>query len=97
MATLGDMPIPVVLTRDQVRLIRGMLVASEMANGKRSYLTTILNTINNAEDQATISHASNMPQRCEAWCSHYPNCQHDWTSWDRVDQTLEDYSATRPL
>jgi hypothetical protein len=53
--TMGEIPVPVMLTRDEVRTIRAMIKTrrEEPAPG----LLDLLDKINNAEDQSTIQHA----------------------------------------
>lgn len=87
MNTLGAMPIPVVLRRDQVRTIRGLVNAEmERTNYRPAYLVGLLEILDNADvvgaarvEKPTVR----KPQRCQAWCSQHPDCQHDWSTWAR--------------
>jgi hypothetical protein len=60
MSKLGDIPVPVTLTRDQVRLIRYALADGESdfpEDFPREKLTQLREQLNMAEDRATIQHA----------------------------------------
>lgn len=76
---LGDMPVPVVLTRDEVLLIRGMIFTrrEEPAPG----LLELWGKIDAAEDMATIAHAektSGLCERCgKSLLSHFGYCGMD--------------------
>lgn len=57
MSTLGDIPVPVMLTREQVRLIRGMIATTAVAGNLLPAFQEVKDILDNAEDVATIKHA----------------------------------------
>jgi hypothetical protein len=57
MPKLGDMPVSLVLTRDQVRLIRGMLATTAIRGELIPAFQDVKDVLDNAETQATIDHA----------------------------------------
>lgn len=59
MSTLGDIPVPVTLTRDRVRLIRGLIYEPYIGTSAElpDELADVLVALNNAEDVATVKHA----------------------------------------
>ena len=57
MTKTGDMPVPVVLTRDQVRLIRGMVATTETQGQLLPVFQEVKDVLDAAETVATIQHA----------------------------------------
>jgi len=71
MSKLGDMPVPLVLTRDQVRTIRGALSVISEFSPEWSIgpvdIQPVLDLLDSAETQATIVHASKKPENVPHW------------------------------
>lgn len=65
---LGDIPVPVVLGRDEVRLIRGML-ATVSANGSAlpPVFQVVKDKLDAAEDAATVAHAQGYTNPQTVW------------------------------
>lgn len=77
-----DITVSVEFTRDQVRLIRGMIHTATAGNVLDiPEFTALLNTLNNAEDQATIKHAEKVSGKChkcgKSLRSHFGYCGMD--------------------
>lgn len=58
MTKLGDIPVPVEFTRDQVRLIRGMIATTAIGGNLIPAFQELKDILDAAEDHATVMNAS---------------------------------------
>jgi hypothetical protein len=77
MPTLGETPVPLILTRDQVRLVRGMIATTAIQGELIPCFQELKDILDLAETQATIASVNPCPftqSHTRAWCG-YDNCR----------------------